>query len=92
MKLKTHVLQVCDSKKVRRNAAGVPIEVDVTARVDHPNLVKTIEAASTVTEPVQARTHCFLGQPVSANADLISPEIALLDSTALFSPAIPSDA
>lgn len=40
------VEQVCDSDKVRRNKEGVPIEVDVTAHLVHPNLVRTIESAT----------------------------------------------
>jgi hypothetical protein len=40
--------QVCDSSKVRRNAAGTPMEVDLTAGLAHPNLVRAIDAASVV--------------------------------------------
>lgn len=39
-------MQVCDSSKVRRNAAGVPIEAELTAHVVHSNLVRTIDTAS----------------------------------------------
>ena len=44
-------VQVCDSSKVRRTAAGTPVEVEVTARLAHPNLVRTLEAASVARSP-----------------------------------------
>ncbi len=45
--------QVCDSNKVRRNKAGVPIEADVSAHLAHPNLVRTIDTATAYREPLQ---------------------------------------
>lgn len=44
--------QVCDSDKVRRNEHGKPLEADLTARLGHPNLVSTIDAASSFREAV----------------------------------------
>lgn len=45
--------QVCDSNKVRRNKAGVPIEADVSTHLAHPNLVRTIDTATAYREPLQ---------------------------------------
>ena len=44
---------MCDSNKVRRNKAGVPIEADVSAHLAHPNLVRTIDTATAYREPLQ---------------------------------------
>ena len=52
-RLHSHLLalQVCDSNKVRRNEHGKPLEADLTARLGHPNLVRTLDAASAYREP-----------------------------------------
>jgi hypothetical protein len=36
---------------VRRNEHGKPLEADLTARLGHPNLVSTLDAASAFLEP-----------------------------------------
>ncbi|BDA44193.1 probable serine/threonine-protein kinase STY13 at C-terminar half [Coccomyxa sp. Obi] len=50
---KVVAVKVCDSSKVRRNKAGVPIEADVSAHLAHPNLVRTIDTATAYREPLQ---------------------------------------
>ena len=52
MRLASPLPQVCDSDKVRRNEHGKPLEADLTARLGHPNLVKTLDAASAFREPI----------------------------------------
>ena len=37
---------------MRRNEHGKPLEADLTARLGHPNLVSTLDAASAYREPV----------------------------------------
>lgn len=37
---------------MRRNEHGKPLEADLTARLGHPNLVSTLDAASAFREPV----------------------------------------